>query len=49
MTYQKYTDVLGSKVIKKTTEDGREWFIPIDAANSDYQAYLKSLDEASTL
>lgn len=24
-------------------------FIPVDPANSDYQAYLKSLDEAATL
>ena len=47
--YEEYTDGLGSKVIKKTTEDGREFFIPIDPANSDYQAYLKSLDEANTL
>jgi hypothetical protein len=47
--YQEYTDGLGSKAIKKTDEDGREFFIPIDPANSDYQEYLKSLDEASTL
>jgi hypothetical protein len=46
MTYEKITDSFGSTVIKKTDEDGREFFIPIDPANSDYQAYLKSLDEA---
>jgi len=40
MTYEEITDAFGSKVIKKTTEDGREWFIPINPANSEYQAYL---------
>jgi hypothetical protein len=25
------------------------WVIPNDPANSDYQAYLKSLDEAASL
>jgi hypothetical protein len=32
--------------IKRTDEDGVISFIPTDPANSDYQAYLKSLDEA---
>jgi hypothetical protein len=31
--------------IKRTDEDGKEWFIPPDPANSDYQAYLKYLEE----
>jgi hypothetical protein len=35
--------------IKRTDEDGSVWWIPTDPANSDYQAYLKSLDEANTL
>jgi len=30
-------------------EDGKLVSIPCDPANSDYQAYLKSLDEAATL
>jgi hypothetical protein len=38
-----------SPVIKATDEDGKVIYIPIDLANSDYQAYLASLDEASTL
>ena len=47
--YEEITDAFGSKVIKKTTEDGREWFIPIDPANSEYQAYLnKDKAEQST-
>ena len=27
-------------VIKATDENGKEYFIPMDPANSDYQAYL---------
>jgi intergrase/recombinase len=26
--------------IKRTDLDGKEWFIPTDESNSDYQAYL---------
>jgi hypothetical protein len=29
-----------TEIIKRTDADGREWFIPIDPTNSDYQAYL---------
>lgn len=32
--------------IRKTNADGGESHIPIDPANSDYQAYLKSLANA---
>ena len=42
--------------IKKTSDTNWEYIfrsdnaiIPIDPANSDYQAYLKSLDEAASL
>jgi hypothetical protein len=35
--------------IRKTDDNGQIWSIPLDPANSDYQAYLKSLDEAATL
>jgi hypothetical protein len=47
--YEKITSDLGSEFIKRTDLDGTIWFIPSDPANSDYQAYLKSLDEAPTL
>ena len=46
--YEEYTDGLGSKTIKKIDEDGREFFIPINPANSDYQAYLEHLTENPT-
>ena len=41
-------------VIKKTNEDGKVWWIPKEPANSDYQAYLRWLenpeaDEAQSL
>ena len=35
--------------IKRNNGDGTTSFIPTDPANSDYQAYLKSLDETPTL
>jgi hypothetical protein len=44
-TYTEYTDETGWEGIKRS--DGA--FIPKDPSNSDYQEYLKSLDEASTL
>lgn len=33
-------EVLENGYIKRTDEDGKEWFIPNDEGNSDYQAYL---------
>ena len=44
----------GAKAVKKTTDDGREWWIPFDENNSDYQRYLRWLenpdaDESGTL
>ena len=49
-TYEKIANELNdSIVLKRTDETGKIWWIPTDPANSDYQAYLKSLDEASTL
>ncbi len=37
------------KVILKTNENGSVTSIPNDPANSDYQAYLKSLENANQL
>ena len=33
------------EVIKRTDDDGTIWWIPMNESNSDYQAYLKSLEE----
>ena len=37
-------NIAGERIIR-IDEDGSEWFIPQDEANSDYQAYLASLEE----
>ena len=47
--YEKYTTLSGSEMIKRENEDGSISYIPADLGNSDYQAYLASLNEASTL
>jgi hypothetical protein len=38
--YEKVTTELGYTNIKRTDADGTICWIPIDPANSDYQAYL---------
>jgi hypothetical protein len=38
-----------NETILRVDAEGNVSNIPKDPANSDYQAYLKSLDEASTL
>ena len=35
--------------IKRDNEDDTTSFIPLDPANSDYQAYLQSLENANQL
>lgn len=35
-----------SPAIIKTDADGTVWFIPVDPSNSDYQAYLASLEKS---
>lgn len=35
------------KIIKRNNENGTITWIPMDEANSDYQAYLKSLEEGT--
>jgi hypothetical protein len=34
------------ETIKRTDEDGTVWSIPTVRGNSDYEAYLKSLENA---
>lgn len=43
--YDKYTNDLGVEQITKTDENGVIWYVPADPANSDYQAYLASIEE----
>ena len=35
----------GKEMITRTDPDGKVWWIPTDPTNSDYQAYLASLEE----
>ena len=42
-TYEEIITDLGSS-IKRTDTNGKIWFIPIDEANSDYQRYLRWLE-----
>lgn len=44
MTYEEITDEFGSKVIKKTDAEGKEFWIPVNEGNSDYQRYLRWLE-----
>ena len=44
-----YTAEVTGQVLKRTNADGLVSFIPLDEGNSDYQAYLASLDEPTVL
>ena len=45
ITYTEKENSIGDKYIQADLEDGSTLFIPLDPANSDYQAYLKYLEE----
>ena len=47
ITYE-VIEEFGNKIIKATNGDD-VYFIPTDRSNADYQAYLKTLNEANTL
>ena len=47
--YEEVTSKIGGVNIKRTDSDGNEAWIPTDPANSDYIAYLASLDESTVL
>jgi hypothetical protein len=47
-TYKEIENEFGAKSILKTDENGNQWSIPIDSANSDYQRYLNLEAEQST-
>jgi len=36
------------KVVTRTNPDGNKTYIPFDPANTDYQEYLKWVDEGNT-
>lgn len=48
-TYQEITNDLSVVIIKQTDLDGKVWWIPTDAANSDYQAYLKAVEHLTEI
>lgn len=45
-TYKEQKDINGEEIIaiERTDEDGKIWSIPLDPANSDYQRYLRWLE-----
>ena len=47
MPTYKVIDLTDYSYIERTDEDGKVWSIPIDESNSDYQAYLESLEDKS--
>lgn len=48
-TWNKYTDEKGVDQIQKIDEDGRVLYVPNDPHNSDYQEYLRFLENAQEL
>jgi hypothetical protein len=44
MTYA-YEELEEGFMLKRTDENNEVVYVPIDTANSDYQAYLKYLEE----
>ena len=47
MKYELTKTIFDEDIVKATTDDGTIWWIPIDPANSDYQAYLATLASES--
>ena len=45
--YEIKTDSSNTQFIIKTDEGGKQYGIPFDPANTDYQAYLKWLEEGN--
>jgi hypothetical protein len=46
-TFEILENSTGSQIIKRSNPDGSITWIPADSANSDYQAYLESLNDNS--
>jgi hypothetical protein len=49
MEYEIVEQENGNKVIKRTDDDGKIWWIPTDPANSDYQAYLNPVEHLTEI
>jgi hypothetical protein len=47
-TYEIVKNEFQAEILKRTDADGKEWWIPMDEANSDYQRYLNPEAEQST-
>lgn len=47
-TYELVVSDMGVQVIKRTDADGNQTWIPVNESNSDYQAYLVSLEPVKT-
>lgn len=47
MKYEIVESPMGGEVVKRTDADGYVWWIPVDESNSDYQAYLATLEETA--
>ena len=47
-TYEIRKDESGDDLLFKIEENGKEWSVPMDPANSDYQRYLNPEAEQST-
>ena len=48
-TYEKVTNDFGVELIKRTDENGLVAWIPLDPANSDYQAYLNPVEHLTEM
>lgn len=44
IVYEKTTQDCGQDVVQATHEDGKIFWIPADESNSDYQRYLRWLE-----
>ena len=43
-TYEMVTNDMGEEILKRTDQDGKIWWIPLDQSNADYQRYLRWLN-----
>jgi hypothetical protein len=46
--YQLVNSIMGGTCIRKTNDNGQVLLIPVNPDNTDYQAYLRWLEEGNT-